>query len=247
MGFWAWDGKILYIYAVLFYFSLLALSVHFHARPSCARLILLRRARGPGRADTSRRVLRTKQPACIWRSAPVFTSRFYPAPGKLAKHKRSFAPLLYLSRLTGFCGAGRCPLAKTGAQRQRRLPASSTGRGRRRCPLDSLPTRNDQGMSPWTQKRKVAPGVWLKKLFTARQRNLRIAFFGRHPPDAPISYARPVGAPASVPGKLNVKFKASSPYHYLPATHGRKLGSPSGRAGAKRLRGEPPTRAGLRS
>ena len=31
------------------------------------------------------------------------------------------------------------------------------------------PPLNDQGMSPWTQMRKVAPGVWLKKLFTARQ------------------------------------------------------------------------------
>ena len=31
------------------------------------------------------------------------------------------------------------------------------------------PPLNDQGMSPWTQKRKVAPGVWLKKLFTAHQ------------------------------------------------------------------------------
>ena len=76
-------------------------------------------------------------------------------------------PLLYLSRLTVFCGAPQRALAKTGAQRQRRLPASSTGRGRRRCPLDSLPTRSDQGMSPWTQKGKVALGVWLKKLFTA--------------------------------------------------------------------------------
>ena len=45
-------------------------------------------------------------------------------------------------------------------------------------PLDALgaaalwtpyPPLNDQGMSPWTQMRKVAPGVWLKKLFTARQ------------------------------------------------------------------------------
>ena len=34
-------------------------------------------------------------------------------------------------------------------------------------PLDSLPTRSDQGMTSWTQKRKVALGVWLKKLFTA--------------------------------------------------------------------------------
>ena len=34
------------------------------------------------------------------------------------------------------------------------------------------------------------------------------------------------------------------PYHYLAATHGRTLGSPRGRAGAKRLRGEAPPRAG---
>jgi len=39
-----------------------------------------------------------------------------------------------LLRLAAFCGAPRRALAKTGAQRQRRLPASSTGRGRRRCP-----------------------------------------------------------------------------------------------------------------
>jgi len=30
-------------------------------------------------------------------------------------------------------------------------------------PLDSLPTHSDQGMSPWTQKRKVAAGICLKK------------------------------------------------------------------------------------
>ena len=36
-----------------------------------------------------------------------------------------------LLRLADFCGAGRRPLAKTGALRQRRLPVSSTGCGRR--------------------------------------------------------------------------------------------------------------------
>ena len=39
-----------------------------------------------------------------------------------------------LLRLADFCGAPRRALAKTGALRQRRLPVSSTGRGRRRCP-----------------------------------------------------------------------------------------------------------------
>ena len=33
-------------------------------------------------------------------------------------------------------------------------------------------------MSPWTQMRKVAPGVWLKKLFTARQRYCASLFPG---------------------------------------------------------------------
>ena len=40
------------------------------------------------------------------------------------------------------------------------------------------PPLNDQGMSPWTQMRKVAPGVWLKKLFTARQRYCASLFPG---------------------------------------------------------------------
>ena len=31
---------------------------------------------------------------------------------------------------------------------------------------------------PWTQKQKVAPGVWLKKLFTARQRYCASLFPG---------------------------------------------------------------------
>ena len=40
-----------------------------------------------------------------------------------------------LLRLAGFCGAGRCPLAKTGALRQTQLPVSSTGCGRCVCLL----------------------------------------------------------------------------------------------------------------
>ena len=107
-------------------------------------------------------------------------------------------------------------------------------------PLDSLPTHNDQGMSPWTQKRKVALGVWLKKLFTARQRNLRIAFSGRQPPAAPIlsqcvrqadaaSSYRSRGAAGSL-GALPPAHRGSPPI--------RPCGPPSpvgGRAGANPL------------
>ena len=64
---------------------------------------------------------------------------------------------------------------------------------------------------------------------------------------------RPAGAPpvGASNGKrlllLYTKAKGAAlslPYHRLAFTHGRALGSPWGRAGAKRLRGEPPTRAG---
>ena len=40
----------------------------------------------------------------------------------------------FLLRLADFRGAGRCPLAKTGALRQTQLPVSSAGRGRCVCP-----------------------------------------------------------------------------------------------------------------
>ena len=45
----------------------------------------------------------------------------------------SLSPLLL--RLADFRGAGRCPLAKTGALRQTQLPVSSAGRGRCVCLL----------------------------------------------------------------------------------------------------------------
>ena len=103
-------------------------SMSWLALPPCALpsvaplgLLSLRWARGPGRAETSRRCQWQKQPACFWRSAPVFPSRLWPAPGKWAKHKRSFDSPFVLSRLAAFCGAPRRALAKTGAQRQPRL------------------------------------------------------------------------------------------------------------------------------
>ena len=51
-------------------------------------------------------------------------------------------------------------------------------------------------------------------------------------------------APSAVHTAKGAVAVFSLPYHHLAATHGRALGSPWGRAGAKRLRGEPPTRAG---
>ena len=44
----------------------------------------------------------------------------------------------FLLRLANFPGGRRSALVKIGALRQRRLPVSSTGRGRRRCPCSAL-------------------------------------------------------------------------------------------------------------
>ena len=116
---------------------------------------------------------------------------------------------LYLSRLADFCSAPQRALAKTGTQRQRRLPASSTGRGRRRCPLDSLPTRNDQG-GALDPKAEVALGVCLKKC----HHSLALAHFFRAAAARRSDiYARPSGAPDKrkkgrafrpAPGKLGL-------------------------------------------
>ena len=45
----------------------------------------------------------------------------------------------FLLRLANFPGGRRSALVKIGALRQRRLPISSTGRGRRRCPCSASP------------------------------------------------------------------------------------------------------------
>ena len=62
-------------------------------------------------------------------------------------------------------------------------------------PLDSLPTRNDQGgaLDPKAESRS---GRLAEKALYCASEVLRIAFSGRHPPCAPIVYARPSGAPA---------------------------------------------------
>src|SRR5699024_8965753 len=65
-------------------------------------------------------------------------------------------------------------------------------------PLDSLPTRNDQGgaLDPKAEGRS---GRLAEKALYCASDGLRIAFSGRHPPCAPIVYARPSGAPAPKP------------------------------------------------
>ena len=62
-------------------------------------------------------------------------------------------------------------------------------------PLDSLPSRNDQGgaLDPNAEGRS---GRLAEKALYRASEVLRIAFSGRHPPCAPIVYARPSGAPA---------------------------------------------------
>src|SRR5699024_2354153 len=65
-------------------------------------------------------------------------------------------------------------------------------------PLDSLPSRNDQGgaLDPNAEGRF---GRLAEKALYCASEVLRIAFSGRHPPCASILYARPSGAPALNP------------------------------------------------
>ena len=74
-------------------------------------------------------------------------------------------------------------------------------------PLDSLPTRNDQGgaLDPKAEGRS---GRLAEKALYCASDVLRIAFSGRHPPCAPIVYARPSGAPAPNPAnqkRMNIQ------------------------------------------
>ena len=76
-------------------------------------------------------------------------------------------------------------------------------------PLDSLPSRSDQGgaLDPKAEGRS---GRLAEKALYCASEVLRIAFSGRHPPCAPIVYARPSGAPAISP--INgVKGQANEP------------------------------------
>ena len=58
-------------------------------------------------------------------------------------------------------------------------------------PLDSLPSRNDQGgaLDPDAEGRS---GRLAEKALYRASEEMRIAFSGRHPPCAPIVYARPL-------------------------------------------------------
>ena len=66
------------------------------------------------------------------------------------------------------------------------------------------PPLNDQGMSPWTQMRKVAPGVWLKKLFTARQRYCASLFPGAIRPALRLCMRALRARLPNVPNETNV-------------------------------------------
>ena len=90
-------------------------------------------------------------------------------------------------------------------------------------------------------------------------RRMRLSCAVPHAGEAPLSVmplhgmtAPPRGEP-SVPASITAKFmvrQIRKKVHLttkFPSVHGRKLGSPCGRAGAKRLRWEAPPRAGART
>ena len=78
-------------------------------------------------------------------------------------------------------------------------------------PLDSLPTRNDQG-GALDPKEEGRSGRLAEKALYCASEVLRIAFSGRHPPCAPIVYARPSGAPAPNPANQKKNEYTKSPH-----------------------------------
>ena len=59
-------------------------------------------------------------------------------------------------------------------------------------------------MSPWTQKQKVAPGVWLKKLFTARQMYCASLFPGAIRPALRLCMRALRARLANVPNEITI-------------------------------------------
>src|SRR5699024_6305074 len=86
---------------------------------------------------------------------------------------RFFVPLSgasrqLLLRFAAFCCGHKCPCKnRSAAPAAPSLlhPLDALGAAALWTPYPPATTRAE----PWTQKQKVAPGVWLKKLFTARQ------------------------------------------------------------------------------
>ena len=64
-------------------------------------------------------------------------------------------------------------------------------------PLDTLPSPKRPGDVPLDPKAEGRSGRLAEKALYCASEVLRIAFSGRHPPCAPIVYARPSGAPHS--------------------------------------------------
>ena len=122
----------------------------------------------------------------------------------------------FLLRLANFPGGRRSALVKIGALRQRRLPVSSTGRGRRRCPCSASPV-SAAGSSSAAQP-------------PALQRCPPVA--ARHPPAGGLNFyifPHPRGAGigfrarfssigiVSAKGILQLKSRRSSPQFRTPA------------------------------
>ena len=102
-------------------------------------------------------LLRNRDSAGTWR--PALRRRALRASLSAPAAVGGTGKMFPLLRLADFCGAPRRVLAKTGARRQRRLPVSSTGRGRRRCgsfPADR-PARGTEGPMCFCKKSEKFP------------------------------------------------------------------------------------------
>ena len=171
--------------------------------------------------------------SCEWRSAPVFASGHCPAPRKSAKRKRAYVTASTASMCFTVLRSARssdAPLGQRGREGVSIPPP---------YPLwTPYPPLNDQGMSPWTQMRKVAPGVWLKKLFTARQRYCASLFPGAIRPALRLCMralrARLPNVPNEIneitipryPPKSTISTKSTKSRFHGPPTESRKQRNP---------------------
>ena len=118
--------------------------------PSICRLLAAAKRQPKGCGTAKRRRSRYRQRAPVWgrrrsrggtskRAAGGFRSKIKrahsPTGGIMARTAGKVKADPLLLRLADFCGAGRRPLAKTGALRQTRLAVSSAGRASACLPL----------------------------------------------------------------------------------------------------------------
>ena len=160
-------------------------SCEWRSAPVFASIILDAQQKSAKRKRHEQRPLPVAETgSCEWRSAPVFASIILDAQQKSAKRKRAYVTASTASMCFTVCRSAG-PEGEGGGFDSPSLP-----------PLDTLPSPKRPGDVPLDPNAEGRSGRLAEKALYCASDVLRIAFSGRHPPCAPIVYARPSGAPA---------------------------------------------------